>query len=308
MPIVPPSQSSDIFDIAQQFLGNTPESSGFDAPNVPSTTGLGTRTGRLPSNRNGVHGRKSVYWLTPSGPIIQMYINPETIRSDYSKGIESQRTKGGFVIQYWGENLTTLNISGTTGTSGIEGINVLYDIYRNEQLAFDPYALFLAAKNKKDNNFGNDIFGFGSALAGGADVGDTILGTLTGAAQDNSPKAQSQAPTLASLACQVEMYWSGEVYRGFFTKFTLTESSKKLGMFDYDIGFTVTQKRGLRTNFLGWHRSATHGPSSSSPQFGTPYSYGSLIDGQIKPPKQSSQPDVIDEIDSLGTYYSSLFG
>ena len=70
--------------------------------------------------------------------------------------------------------LSILDITGTTGTSGIEGINVLYDIYRNEQLAFDPFALFLAAKNNQDT-FAGDIFGIGSAL----DSGDSFLALLS---------------------------------------------------------------------------------------------------------------------------------
>ena len=58
-----------------------------------------------------------------------MYINPQQMNIDEKKVIKQQRTKGGYIIQYWGEELTTLNISGTTGSAGVEGINVLYEIY-----------------------------------------------------------------------------------------------------------------------------------------------------------------------------------
>ena len=165
----PPPQSSSTFDLAGRFLGNSPQrADGFQADFVPSTTGLGTRSGRLPVRRSAVKGRKTIHWLVPEGPIVQMYINPQNIRYNYSKNIENQRTKGGFVIHYWGENLTVLNLSGTTGTSGIEGINVLYDVYRNEQLAFDPYALFQSARQQQDT-YSGDVFGLGADLIGARD-------------------------------------------------------------------------------------------------------------------------------------------
>jgi len=310
MPLVPPLQSSDIFDISQQLLGRNPQpANGFQAASVPTTTGLGTRTGRLPTEVIASSTRKMVHWLVPEGPIVEMYINPQSIVTNHKKNITSQRTKGGFSLQYWGEDLTILNISGTTGTSGIEGINVLHDIYRNEQLAFDPYALFLAQKQQQET-YAGDVFGIGSALSGSSagEIGDTFVNSLIGASEEAFPQAAGQAPTLASLAFQVEMYWSGEVYRGYFTSFQVTESVQNLGMFDYQIGFTVTQKRGFRRNFLAWHRSAVYGPSNSNPDFGTPHSFGNLIDGNINAPRKTAQLDVIDQLESLGEEFASLFG
>lgn len=306
----PPSGSNDFFDLAQQFTGGSPQpADGFQASQPPTVTGLGTRQGRLPAGRTAVTGRKLVHWLVPEGPIVQMYCNPQEMRYNYSKNITSQRSKGGWILQYWGENLTTLVINGTTGTSGIEGINVLHDIYRNEQIAFDPYALFLAQKQSQDT-YAGDVFGLGSALASGGDPGQSFVNALTGAAEQAFPQAAQQGPTLASLAFQAEMYWSGEVYRGFFNDFSVTESVNKLGMFDYTINFTATQKRGFRRNFLAWHRSPTAGPSNSNPQFGPPHSFGGLIDGSINPPRrlERPQPDVISQFEGLADDFSSLFG
>lgn len=270
----PPQQSDDIFDLSNQILGgNDPAySDGFAAANVPSASGLGTRQGRLPNSRTATFNRKLMHWLVPEGPIVQMYINPQQIRYNYSKNIESTRTKGGFVMQYWGEGLTTLDISGTTGSSGIEGINVLLDIYRNEQVSFDPYALFLAAKQNQDT-YAGDVFGIGSAFSSG----ESFLDALVGASQESLPQATKPAPTLASMAFQVELYWSGEVWRGYFNTFSVTERADNIGLFDYEIKFTVTQKRGFRRNFFAWHRSAVSGPSNSDPQVGTPHSFGNLI-------------------------------
>lgn len=281
----PPKQSDDVFDIAGQFLGgNDPNfSDGFQATNIPSGSGLGTRQGRLPNQRTAVFGRKLMHWLVPEGPIIQMYINPQQVRYNYTKNIENQRTKGGFVIQYWGEALTTLDISGTTGSSGIEGINVLLDIYRNEQLAFDPFALMLAAKQNQDT-FAGDVFGVGSALSSG----ENFLDSLAGASQESMPQATNPGPTLASIAMQVELYWSGEVWRGYFNSFSVTERADNIGLFDYEIKFTVTQKRGFRRNFFAWHRSAVSGPSNSDPQVGTPHSFANFVNGLPSAPRRQA--------------------
>ncbi len=300
----PPPQSSGTFDLAGRFLGNSPQAAdGFQADFVPSTTGLGTRSGSMPVRRSAVKSRKIVHWLVPEGPIVQMYINPQSIRYNYSKNIENQRTKGGFVIQYWGENLTTLSLSGTTGTSGIEGINVLYDVYRNEQLAFDPFALFQAASQQQDSISGN-LLGAGVDLLGANSAGEAaggFLDSLVGSAQEQFPQAKQQAPTLASLATQVEMYWSGEVFRGYFNSMSVTERADNIGMFDYEIEFTVTQKRGFRRNFFAWHRTPVYGPSNSDPSLGPPHSFGNLVGGQIVPPQRlPAQRGALSELKSLG--------
>ena len=299
-----PLQSDDLFDIAGQYLGKVDpaHSDGFAAQNVSSASGLGTRQGRLPNGMIGAFSRKLMHWLVPEGPIIQMYINPQQVRYNYSKNIESQRTKGGFVIQYWGEALTILDISGTTGTSGIEGINVLLDIYRNEQLAFDPYALYLAAKQNQDT-FAGDVFGVGSAF----NSGEHFLEALAGASQEAFPQTTKPAPTLASIASQVELYWSGEVWRGYFNSFSVTESAQNIGMFDYEIKFTVTQKRGIRRNFFAWHRSAVSGPSDSDPNFGVPRSFSNLVNAEINPPARQEQKSLINQFESTAKGIEELF-
>lgn len=262
-----PIDSEDFFDAASGLLESN-ESTGA----IPATSGLGTRQSKIQNERIAQTTRKIMHWLIPEGPIVQMYINPQQVRYGYKKAITHDRTKGGFSVQYWGEELIQIAIDGTTGTSGIEGINVLNDVYRNEQLAFEPYALYLA-QQYKENSFAGDIFGIGSDLFSG----EGFVAALLGGAESPVPQSAPQGPSLGELAVKIELYWSGEVYRGFFTDFNVTESAQNLGMFDYNINFLATQKRGMRQNFLGWHRSAVSGPSNSDPTFGPPHSFKDLI-------------------------------
>lgn len=303
MPL-PPLQPADFFDAAQSLLNPTStQAEAFAAALPPSVSGWGTRQSRVPDQRVGVNHRNIMHWLVPEGPIVQMYINPQNVSYNYRKAIQPTRTKGGFTLQYWGEELTTLRLTGTTGSSGIEGINVLYDIYRNEQLALDPYALYLSAAQDAALIDGGSVGAAIGNVLGGSDIGNTIGGIVGGVLQGASESSTTTrpAPSLASLAFTVELYWSGEVYRGYFTDFSVEESVSHLGTFEYSINFTVTQKRGFRVNYLPWHRSAVSGPSNSSPFLGTPHSFAYLENGVLAPPSLESTGST-----TLGDIFSSL--
>jgi hypothetical protein len=235
--------------------------------------------------------------------IIEMYVNPQNLSWQDRKQISEQRTKGGFVLQYWGPELGRLNISGTTGSSGVEGINVLQDIYNAEQLAFDPYALAFAAEAETQSEL-DFLEGAGLGLAtsaanllGASQAVGTGLDIMNNAIASGASTPTRQKPTLASIAFSVEMYWSGWVFRGYFLDFKLDERAERLGLFDYSMTFVYTQKRGFRTNFLAWHRSPTDGPSNSDPEFGTPYSYN----GEYGYPSGSVSPQAGPTIDQSQT-------
>lgn len=275
--VSPPIQPTDVFDLARETIAGTsrPDIPGFNAPIVPSQSGFQTVGASIPNERNGVFTRNMVRWFVPEVGVVEMYINPKSISYQFKKHITNQRTKGGYLLQYWGEELTQLGISGTTGSSGIEGINILQDIYQSEQLAFDPYALSLAAERDAENN---DQFSFLGDFEGGlgglvSGAGGSFLDLVSNSIETGAPNATRAQPTLASLAFSVEMYYSGWVFRGYFTDFRLDESADKLGLFDYSMTFFVTQRRGLRLNYFPWHRSASDGPSNSDPEFGVPHSF-----------------------------------
>lgn len=227
---------------------------------------------KVPSNQNASFRRNIITWFVPEFGSIKMYINPNSLSYTYKKLISKEKTKGGYAIQYWGEDLPTITIVGTTGSSGIEGINALYEIYRAEQYAFDPVALTMASNNFAQNAAADLVNSGLNFLGGGL---ESIIGGKTGAATNSlvssglggilglqSPGANmgsNNFMTLAELACGVEMYYNGLTFRGFFESMTITEKDL---LFDYTINFTVTQKRGYRTNYLPWQRSPRFSPSA----------------------------------------------
>lgn len=263
---------------SKQIINNDFNNDGFIVSESPSADGLGLPSSKVPSGRRDAkQKRKIIHWFVPEFGVVKMYVNPQSIKYTERKLITPTLTKGGYVINYWGEELTTLSINGTTGSSGIEGLNVLREIYRSEQLAFDAVGLSLAANNQVNGL--NDLLDSvtTTALGGKGSVWQDLVGdsasALIGSVSPTANMLPQNIPSLGSLALGVEMYYDGWVFRGFFTSFGFDESVGNLGMFNYDINFTVTQKRGYRTNFMPWHRSAIDGPSNNSSAGGVPLTF-----------------------------------
>jgi len=216
----------------------------------------------------------------------QMYMNPQSVSIRDSKLIKSDLSKGGFVVQYWGEQLPVMEVNGTTGSSGIAGINVLKDIYRHEQIQYRQVladrqrqlaeaalaAAAEAASALSEATSAGDVLtlgadlltggAFSSAVSGVSNAIDIITepfggGTSFGTTYGGSGTFTS-VPTLAAFATNVDMYYQGEFYRGYFTNFNVTETATEPGHFSYTFSYTITRRSGKRENFMPWHREATN--------------------------------------------------
>ncbi len=265
------------------------QSEGFNVPPSPFGDGNGLPSQKVPPERlastqdgGGAGKRRLIHWFIPEFGVVRMYVNPNSITYQHKKVIKQEKTKGGYMLQYWGEGLSTLSIRGTTGSSGVEGINVLYEMYRAEQYAFDPVGLSLAAANSNNglsNSIMNGVNGLVSNSEGTAGqvlggIGAGALGAALGSS-NGSALATRNIPSLASLAFGVEMYYQGWVFRGYFENMNITESADNF-LWQYDMNFIVTQRRGYRTNYMPFHRSATSGPSNNSEVGGVPLSFKGL--------------------------------
>jgi hypothetical protein len=228
-------------------------------------------------------GGKNPYSSTKNGENFyarkQMYINPDNIQFRETKLIQDTLTKGGYVVQYFGEQLPSFTANGTTGSSGIEGINILRDIYRHEQIQYrillaerqrglaeaalktaEEAELFLNQKRDSADGVWSNI---ADLVTGGA-YSETYAGIksaieiITEPFQDRPDLEKSSfkaAPTLGALATNIDIYFQGQFYKGFFTNFSVTESTGKLGLFDYSFDFKITKITGKRLNFMPWHRN-----------------------------------------------------
>lgn len=236
------------------------KSNGFLLPASFQADGNGLPYVKVPNNRDAQLKRNIITWFIPEFGTVKMYVNPSSIKYGNKKNITKERTKGGFTLQYWGEELTIISITGTTGSSGIEGINVLEEIYRAEQYAFDSSAITLAANNASSDLSANLSNTFNTSVTDivGAGVGGLASGIL-GLDSPNNNFAQQNIPSLAQLAFSVEMYYNGWVFRGYFDNMDVTEAADNF-LFQYNITFIATQRRGYRTNNFAFQRSP-NGPS-----------------------------------------------
>lgn len=227
--------------------------------------------------------RKLMLWNIPNKGLVQMYVNPESFSITESKLLKETRTKGGYMIQYWGQNLPVIDLSGTTGSGGIEGINVLHDIYLQEQQAFadviaqvnsgflnnlvqatlgtvqslsnNPISDLISTTSNTLNTVSNLFSDVVNTVGNIANIFD-VIGTAIGA--DNQ-----LLPTLGALALSVELHFDGVIYRGFFTEFRVDEKSQELGLFRYSMKFKVTRRTGVRLNGFAWQRTVNSGPANS---------------------------------------------
>jgi hypothetical protein len=262
------------FDITNFLNNNADQNTGLVAPTSPAADSTGLPFNRIINNRHGKTQRNIIHWFIPSFGVVNMYVNPQSIGYSDQKSITEKRTKNGYILQYWGNELGKLSIRGNTGAAGIEGVNVLKEIYNAEQLAFDSTGISMGANNQNAKYFGDITSQIGSSItqlgnANSPNVAGSIAQSLFGTSSNDFPS--DDGPNLAKLAFSVEMYYSGWVFRGFFKSFSLTEDTNFL--YTYDIQFVVTQRRGYRVNHLPFQRSAKDGPSGEN----VPYSF----DGKV---------------------------
>lgn len=84
-----------------------------------------------------------------------MHVNPQNFNETYTKKIERIQTRGGFVEQHWGDELSSFSADGVTGaflniytgtasvvrqmTIAWDRYRDLYDLYRNNGSVYDPF-------------------------------------------------------------------------------------------------------------------------------------------------------------------------
>lgn len=206
--------------------------------------------------------------------VVPMYLNPQTFTIQDNKLITETLTKGGYAIEYWGEQLGEIQVSGTTGSGGIEAVNILRDIYRNEIIQFGKIlhqrALTLQQNALSDMNNAGAVATSGAGIQASLDAitqggfsgfenGVTsVIEEITSAARgtiDSNPASVELIPTIGAFATSMILYWQGEKFTGYFKNFKVDETAASPGIIDYQFTFIITKRTGRRSNFMPWHRS-----------------------------------------------------
>ena len=233
-------------------------------------------TGGDPALARPTWARQPMIWELYDGTMVEMYVNPQNVSIQSNKKITQGRTKGGFVVQYWGEELITMSLNGTTGSSGIEGIELLYDVYQSELLP--------AARLDELRNMQN----------GYHDVA-TKTGVNPGANGDKALLGKVRRSDLVSRATQVCLWYGNfKRYYGFFQSFNIQEAAANPGEYIYALTFMIWKTVGRDRNYMPWHR--TPSPLGSG-QSGVPEHDGNVsiyaIQGASQADTQSTANDSI---------------
>lgn len=149
-------------------------------------------------------------------PALTMLINPSNLDITYSPLITETRTLGGFVHEYWGENLTTLSASGKTAmfVDSEDGLTV------QKSRTTEAYQYFISLLNIYKNN-GKGYF----------------------AGIDANTAARANPSKLASLGLVIMIYDSNQ-YDGYFESFTYTEDASMPFNLEYSFSFKAIKILG----------------------------------------------------------------
>lgn len=136
----------------------------------------------------------------PIFPYMVLHVNPESLEENYSKIINRQATRGGFLEQHWGEELTELTCSLSTGSfitmkSGLSVLN------RKASIAYRKYLELVALYHNNGlvyDQRGNVIY-------------------------DGS----------------INMHFDSNIYNGYFENLTVSETADKAFTFNVNFTFKV---------------------------------------------------------------------
>lgn len=135
---------------------------------------------------------------------LYLHVNPQSMDFSYAKIIDRTETKGGFVEQHFGEELTSISASGSTGAfvSVQDGVT-LYN--RRNTIA---YRKIMQLKDVFKNN---------------------------GAVYNDRGSVEFRG--------RIRIVFGGGIYDGFFTDFSFTESSEEPFNFQVNWSFSVEKER-----------------------------------------------------------------
>jgi hypothetical protein len=165
-----------------------------------------------------VRNRKSIIWriegIDPAPLPLTMLINPANLDVSYTPIVNETRTLGGFVQEFWGEQLTTVSASGQTA--------MFYDNYG------------ITNKNARDSESYNNFIGLVNIYRSN---GKEYY-------KDKSTLALKANPDRIASFGTVIMTYVDKEYQGYFESFNFRETNLKPFSFEYDFSFKVVRTIG----------------------------------------------------------------
>ncbi len=245
------------------IAGNIPVAPISKIREIARDTDRARKAGRTYSYR-----RRRILWEVPNkGYFVEMYLNPQNIDIRSQKIITQMRTKGGYMIQHWGEELDEITFQGHTGANGIEGIDALKDVYRAEnkrnESIYKTIQDIFRTKDRQEfqtveeiTNAIGRVLGTENQTFGGLFKGQDLIGSGK-VNLEAFLKGREYVKSLAQRAAGVVCHYQGISYKGYFRSFSVNETTQRQGIFSYTMVFRVTETIGKRSSWMPWSKVHT---------------------------------------------------
>ena len=158
--------------------------------------------------------KRAIKWVLPNVSPLIMLVNPMNLDLSYNQLVNETRTLGGFLEEFWGEQLTTLSGSGQSALFYNDGGLTNKDLVNTE-----GYVNFQRLVNIYRNN--------------GKGYSDSRFGTGTNV---TSTKIKSFGV--------VKMFYMNKSYEGYFDSFNTRRMADKPFNFEYDLSFRIRRAIG----------------------------------------------------------------
>jgi hypothetical protein len=153
---------------------------------------------------------------------LELYINPESLTKSYTQIVSKIQTRGGFVVQHWGEQLTSIEASGKSG------------------------AFFVSQQDESSFRVGIVDSEKPSSISKTLNVVNEAYG-LANPAADNAPDRKNAKAWIAfrsfidlyRQSTLLAMSYDGYLYMGNFTNFSWDEDATNPFFITYSFSFTV---------------------------------------------------------------------
>jgi len=179
----------------------------------------------------------------PNPPMMTFLINPSTMTSSFSKKVNTSFSRGGYIVEEWGENLDVLNLSGSIGgyyvlKSDLGDITGLSRYDRNRSISFrNLMELFLIYRNN------GAIFQNTIVSSDDNTTNKLIESNIYSPVSKRVPASvRSIKNKIVSLG-DVYLQYDQTIYYGSYDNFSIIEDASKPFNLSFSFSFTVLRRK-----------------------------------------------------------------
>ena len=161
-------------------------------------------------------------------PELELYVNPESFAKTYQQIVTKLQTRGGFVLQHWGEQLSSIEASGKSGvffTAQREVLDTGVELFRQGSQNEPPKL----PSNSAGIQSSSEEYG------------------LANIAVEHTPDRKTTKAWISfhkfidmyRKSTLLQLFYDGRIYSGFLTNFSWGEDAMNPFLITYSFSYTV---------------------------------------------------------------------